>query len=239
MEQTTYSSFKDALSRNSATELERWVTLAASAAVMAYGLSRRTAAGTFLAVAAAPFAYRGATGQWPRLPESYGASDDTKIALSGDGGTHVRESVHVQKPVEEVYRFWRQLENFPCFMSYLDQVNDLGNGRSHWVANGPAGLKVEWDAEIINEVENKVIGWRSLPGSEVVTAGSVNFSPAPDGLGTEVSVHLQYEPPAGKAGTLVASLFGREPSQTIHEDLHRVKDMLEAGETSSAPGRQL
>jgi len=94
---------------------------------------------------------------------------------------------------------------------------------------------VEWDAEIINEVENKVIGWRSLPGADVVTAGSVNFSSTPDGRGTDVSVHLQYEPPAGKAGAFVASLFGREPSQTIHEDLHRVKGLLEAGET--APGR--
>jgi uncharacterized membrane protein len=237
MEQSAFSSLKDTLGRSSTTDLERWLTLAASAAVMAYGVSRRSAAGTCLAISALPLAYRGATGEWPRLPNRYRSSDDTRIALSGDRGTHVRESVQVRKPVEEVYRFWRQLENFPCFMSYLDQVTDLGNGRSHWVAKGPADIKVEWDAEIINEVENKVIGWRSLPGADVVTAGSINFAPSFDGRSTEVSVHLQYEPPAGKAGSLIASLFGREPSQTIHEDLHRVKDMLEAGETSNALGQ--
>jgi len=205
---------------------------------MVYGFSRRTAAGTCFAVAAAPFAYRGLMGKWPRLPNRFESSEDTRVALAGDRGIHVRESVLVQKPVDEVFRFWRQPENFPCFMSYLEQVTDLGNRRSHWVAKGPADLKVEWDAEIINEVENKVIGWRSLPGSDVVTAGSVNFAPTAGGRSTQVSVHLQYEPPAGKAGALVASLFGREPSQTIHEDLHRVKDLLEAGQTSTgSPGQ--
>ena len=102
------------------------------------------------------------------------------------------------------------------------------------MAAGPAGLAVEWDAEIINEVENKLIAWRSLPGSDVVTAGSVNFDAARGGRSTQVSVHLQYAPPAGKAGALVASLFGREPSQTIREDLRHFKQLLEAGEIPRA-----
>ena len=89
---------------------------------------------------------------------------------------------------------------------------------------------VEWDAEIINDVENKVIGWRSLPDSDVITAGSVNFDAARDGRLTQVSVHLQYAPPAGKVGAFLASLFGREPSQTVREDLRRFKQLLEAGE---------
>src|SRR4030095_675747 len=96
------------------------------------------------------------------------------------------------------------------------------------------GLAVEWDAEIINEVENQVIGWRSLHGSDVVTAGTVNFGRARDGRSTQVSVHLQYAPPAGKAGALIASLFGREPSQTIREDLRHFKQLLEAGEIPRA-----
>jgi uncharacterized membrane protein len=231
MEQTSFSSFEDTGFVSGSGDIERWATLAAAAAAMAYGFSRRSLAGTCLAFAAAPFAFRGLTGRWPQLPSGFGSSGDTREALAGDRGIHVRESVRVGKPVDEVYRFWRQVDNFPCFMSYLDQVTDLGGRRSHWVAKGPANMKVEWDAEIINEVENKVIGWRSLPDADVVTAGSVTFTPTPDGRGTEVSVHLQYEPPAGKAGAFVASLFGREPSQTIHEDLHRVKDLLEAGET--------
>jgi uncharacterized membrane protein len=119
-------------------------------------------------------------------------------------------------------------------MTHLDRVTETPDGKSHWVARGPAGLAVEWDAEIINEVENQVIGWRSLPGSDVVTAGSVNFNTTRGGRGTYVSVHLQYAPPAGKAGALIASLFGREPSQTIREDLRHFRQLLEAGEIPRA-----
>ena len=119
-------------------------------------------------------------------------------------------------------------------MTHLDRVTESADGKSHWVAGGPAGLAVEWDAEIINDVDNKLIAWRSLPGSDVVTAGSVSFDAARAGRSTQVSVHLQYAPPAGKAGALIASLFGREPSQTIREDLRNFKQLLEAGEISRA-----
>jgi uncharacterized membrane protein len=119
-------------------------------------------------------------------------------------------------------------------MSHLANVTDLGNGRSHWVARGPANIKVEWDAEIINEVDNKVIAWRSLPGSDVVTAGSVTFSSARAGRSTQLTVNLQYEPPAGRAGAFVAMAAGREPSQTIREDLRRIKQLLEAHEVPRA-----
>jgi uncharacterized membrane protein len=114
-------------------------------------------------------------------------------------------------------------------MHHLEEVTDVGHGRSHWIANGPAGMRVEWDAEIINEVDDKVIGWRSLPGSDVVSAGSVNFDGMRDGRSTQVSVHLQYAPPAGRAGDRVAAMFGRAPSQTIREDLRRLKQLLESG----------
>jgi uncharacterized membrane protein len=122
-------------------------------------------------------------------------------------------------------------------MDYLVSVTDLGGGRSHWVARGPADVRVEWDAEIINEIQNKLIGWRSLPGGDVVTAGSVNFDQARgDDRRTQVTVSLQYEPPAGKVGAFVATLFGREPKQTIREDLRRLKQLLEAGELARAAG---
>jgi uncharacterized membrane protein len=121
-------------------------------------------------------------------------------------------------------------------MTHLEGVTDLGNRRSHWEAKGPAHMKVEWDAEIINEVEDKVLGWRSLPGSEIVTAGAVNFSTVRGGRSTQVSVHLQYEPPARRAGALVATLFGRNPASMIREDLRHLKQLLEAGEIPRATG---
>ena len=206
-------------------EFERWASLAAATAFMVYGFSRRSVPGVALAaVAATPFAYRTLVGKWPF------ENGNTRTALSGDRGIHLREVVRIEKPISEVYAFWRELENLPRVLTHLEQVTELGNGRSHWIARGPADLGVEWDAEIINEVENKVIGWRALPESDVVTAGSVNFKPVRDGRATEIVVHLQYEPPAGRAGAFLARVFGREPSQTIREDLRRLKQVLEAGE---------
>jgi uncharacterized membrane protein len=208
-------------------ELERWASLAAATAVIAYGFSRRSTPGVALAVAAAPLAYRGVVGKWPF---ENGYADDTRSALSGSRGIHVRESIRLERPVNEVYSFWRQLENLPRILTHLEHVEELGDGRSHWVARGPAGLGVEWDAEIINEVENKVIAWRSLPESDVVTAGSVTFKSIRGGGATELCIHLQYSPPAGRAGAFLATIFGREPHQTIREDLRRLKQVLEAGE---------
>jgi uncharacterized membrane protein len=210
----------------------RWASLATATAVMAYGISRKNKYGFFLAAAAAPLAYRGIANEWPRF--GIGRRDDTREALSGSGGLLVRESVRVGRTVDEMFAFWRRLGNLPRFMRHLESVTDLGGGRSHWVAKGPAGMLIEWDAEIINEVENKVIGWRSLPGSDIVTAGSVNFKSVRNGAECEIAVSLQYDPPAGKAGAAIAALLGREPSQTIREDLRHFKQLLEAGEVPRA-----
>jgi uncharacterized membrane protein len=218
--------------------IERAAALTTATAVMAFGLSRRNLPGVCLAAAATPLAYRGLAGQWPRVGNGHApARVRTRAALSGARGTHVRESVRLEKPIEEVYRFWRRLENLPRFMNYLSEVRELGNGRSHWVARGPAGMSVEWDAEVVNDIENKVIGWQSLPGSDVVSAGSVNFDTVRNGRSTQISVHLQYAPPAGRAGSTIAMMFGREPSQTIREDLRRLKQLLEAGEFPHAVPR--
>jgi uncharacterized membrane protein len=200
--------------------------------LIAYGLSRRTVSGLALAITGVPLAYRCITGRWPpslpveRLRE---IGNGTARALGAGRGIQVSESVRLEKPLAEAYRFWRQLENLPRFMDHLVKVSDLGNGRSHWVAKGPAGVKVEWDAEIINDVANQVIGWRSLPGGDITTAGSVNFDELPNGLGTQLTVRLQYEPPAGRMGDFVAQKFCHAPSQTIREDLRRFKQLIDSG----------
>jgi len=214
----------------SLSDVEDWVALGTGALLLLVGGSRRTAGGVSLALTAAPFFYRGMTGRWPQLPGSRRQPGNTKTALRGNRGIHLREAVRLEVPVEDVYRFWRQLDNLPRFMSHLYRVSEGPDKRSHWVAAGPAGLAVEWDAEIINEERDKLLAWRSLPGSDVVTAGSVKFDRVRDGRSTQVSVHLQYAPPAGKVGALVATLFSRNPSQTVREDLRRFKQLLEAGE---------
>ena len=112
-------------------------------------------------------------------------------------------------------------------MTHLKSVDQTTEKQSHWVATGPGGLPVEWDAEIIHEVLDKTIGWRSLEGADVVSAGSVNFGAGREQRSTTVDVHLQYAPPAGRAGEFVASLLGASPSEMIREDLQRLKALLE------------
>ena len=214
----------------SLSDAESWLALGAGAALLLVGAWRRSASGALLAASSAPLLYRGVAGHWPRLGNGFATSGHTKTALEGRRGVHVRESIRLEVPLAEVYHFWRRFENLPRFMTHLDHVSDRGSGKSHWVAAGPAGLAVEWEAEIINEVQNQVIAWQSLPGSDIVTAGRYASTLGAPAGAPKSAVHLQYAPPAGKAGALFASLFGREPSQTIREDLRRFKQLFEAGE---------
>lgn len=214
-------------------DLESHAALGAGVALLVGGMWRRSLVGVCMAATAAPLLYRGTTGRWPAGVARLFPSDP-RVALAGPRGVHVRESIRLEVPVDVVYRYWRQLEQLPRIMSHLTRVSDLGSGRSHWVAKGPAGVSVEWDAEIVNEVEHQVLAWRSLPAADVVTAGSVTFRPGRGGRDTQLTVTLQYEPPAGRAGAAIATLFGREPSQTIREDLRRFKSVLETGETPAA-----
>jgi len=149
----------------------------------------------------------------------------------------VRKAITVGRSAEEVYRFWRNFEQLPRFMNHLRSVKDLGNNRWHWVAKGPAGVNVEWDAQIIEDRPNELIAWRSLSGSDVDNAGEVRFEPAPGGRGTIIRVQLQYNPPAGKAGVAFAKLLGEAPEKQIAVDLLRFKQLLETGEIARTEGQ--
>ncbi len=230
--------------------VERVLSLAAGGALAAYGLKRRETVGGTAALAGAALLYRGATGHCD-IYQALGVShahghgrgtgviadrgSDTRRRLGGARGVHVEESVTINKPVAEVYRFWRNLENLPQFMRHLESVAMSENGISHWVAKAPAGMTVAWDARIINEIDNKLIGWQSLDGSTISTAGSVSFDET--GHGTCVRVHLQYSPPGGKMGAAIAKLFGEEPNRQVREDLRRFKSLFEAGETPTIEGQ--
>jgi uncharacterized membrane protein len=115
-------------------------------------------------------------------------------------------------------------------MYHLESVEDLGQGRSRWVAKGPAGTTVEWEAEIVEDVRNRLIAWRSLEGADVPNSGSVRLAAAPAGRGTEVRVEVEYRPPAGAVGATVARLFGEDPEQQMRDDLRRFKQAIETGE---------
>jgi len=147
----------------------------------------------------------------------------------GRGAVRVRASTTVHKSPEEAYAFWRSVERLPTFMAHLQTVEPTSDKQSHWVARGPAGRTVEWDAEIVADEPGRQIAWQSLPETEIENSGTVRFTPAPAGQGTEVSVELEYRPPAGRVGAAVATLFGEEPLQQVNDDLRRFKQVLEAG----------
>jgi uncharacterized membrane protein len=153
-----------------------------------------------------------------------------QLTGNGNQGIHAKASCIVNRSPEEVYSFWRSFENLPRFMKHLESVHDQGDGRSHWVAKGPAGTTVEWDATIIADVPNEVITWRSLEDADVDNAGAVRFEEAPGERGTIVKVNIQYNPPAGVIGATIAKLFGEEPEQQLNDDLRRFKQVMEVGE---------
>lgn len=153
------------------------------------------------------------------------------------GALHVEKSIAISRPAEECYRFWHDFESFPRFMKHVESVRLTGDNRMHWKAKAPAGASVAWDAELTADEPNRYLAWRSLEGSQIDNAGTVRFEPAPGGRGTIVRVMLQYHPPGGKAGALIAKLFGEEPSQQIDEDLRRFKWLLETGEIPTTIGQ--
>jgi uncharacterized membrane protein len=153
-----------------------------------------------------------------------------KQLTNGKQGIQAKASCIINGEPEEVYRFWRNFENLSRFMKHLESVQDLGNGRSHWTAKGPAGTTVEWDATIIADVPGEVITWRSLEDSDVDHAGAVRFERAPGNRGTIVKVNFQYNPPAGVLGATIAKIFGEEPEQQLDDDLRRLKQVIEVGE---------
>ncbi|MEV4813767.1 SRPBCC family protein [Micromonospora avicenniae] len=145
-------------------------------------------------------------------------------------------AVTVNRTPAEAYRYWRDMENLPRFMSHVESIRAIDLRRSHWMARGPAGRHIEWDAEIVDDQPNRSIAWRSLPGTRVPNAGRVRFVPAPGERGTEVRVQLGYAPPAGALGRAVAKLFGEEPEQQVRDDLRRFKQVLETGDVVRSEG---
>jgi len=142
----------------------------------------------------------------------------------------VFHTITINRPQAELYRFWRDLRNLPRFMRHLHSVAVLDDKRSRWRARAPAGMKVSWDAEIVEDVPNERIAWRSRRGSRVPNHGRVEFMTAPGGHGTEVRVHLAYEPPAGRLGRLAAKLSGEDPDWQVRDDLRRFKQLMETGQ---------
>lgn len=200
---------------------------AAGAALLASGLSLRSWAGAGFALGGVALLARSISNQ--PLPQALG------LRSAPDEGVVIQKSMRVYAELDEVYSCWREIENFPRFMSHVREVRKLSDTLYHWVVDGPAGIPVEWDAEVTADVPGELIAWRTVPGSVVYSSGVVHFEP--DAYGdTRVHIRMTYRPPANAVGHTIARIFGADPRRQMDEDLARFKSYIEVGKTTGAYG---
>lgn len=206
-------------------EPERILSAVAGSALFAWGLYERRPRAWWMIFFGAGLFMRGFTGN-SRLYELLGVIEEHPPGVPRGRGIRVERTLVVDRPVADVYRAWRNFENLPHFMAHLEKVHMIGPNRFHWIAKAPAGTHVSWIAEIIDERPNALIAWQSLPGADVDNAGTVSFRAINTGS-TEIRIVLEYNPPGGRAGAILAKFFQEEPGQQIDADLLRFKHMME------------
>jgi len=206
--------------------LERVLSVIGGGALALYGL-RRSLGNLMLMLGGGALIYRGLTGHCA----AYQAMGITTADQEPSHSTTLEATITVNKPAPDVYRFWRHQENLPRFMWHLESVISIGEKRSHWVARGPLHMPLIWDAELLEERENTLLSWRSLPGSDVDNMGTVRFRELPNGRGTEVRLKLAYALPGGITGVSLAKFFKTLTLGQFKEDLRHFKQIIEAGET--------
>ncbi len=162
-----------------------------------------------------------------------------KIAVPGNKGIKVVRAITIRKSADELYQFWRDLKNLAQVIKHPVTITTINENESHWIVSAPAGKTVEWDALVINDEPGELIAWRSQDGGDVDNAGSVRFEAGPGDEGTEVTVALEYNPPAGKIGAAIAKLTRDSASSQIYDALRRLKALLEAGEIPTIDGQSV
>ena len=215
-------------------DVERFASVVGGALMVLSALQRRPLAGLLGGFGAA-LIYRGITGHcecYKALGISTANEEGRVMSVPAQYGFKYEKSLVINRGANDLFDYWRDLENLPDIMPHLTSVKETGGDCSHWVATGPTGVELEWDAEIYNEDPGRMIAWRSLPGGDVDTAGSVHFVEHGAGRGTEVRVSLKYNPPLGKVGANLAWLLGGGVEQEIDNDLRRFRHMMETGEFS-------
>jgi len=197
----------------------RWSALITGGALALLGLSRRSRSGVAVAAAGGLLSYAGA---------KVGTRQRELIARSG---------IVLNCTPEKAYQFWNKFENLPLFMRHLESVTLMDQTRSRWIAIGPLGKRVTWDAEIAFDRKDDMIAWRSLPDSEIYVDGIVKFRNAPANRGTLITVVVIYQPPAGAIGNALSKLLGKDPSFMMRQDLRRLKALIETGEIPTVEGQ--
>ena len=218
-------------SQGSISDKEKWASIVGGGAMVLLGLRQGSLRGVLTALAGGGLAYRAATSE-KSLPEA--VADATGI----NQPVRVSKAVTISnKSPEELYTYWHDFENLPTFMKHLQSVTVIDQTRSHWVATAPLGQSVEWDADIIGDIPNEFIAWASAENADVENSGFVKFVPAPGERGTEVHVTMEYRIPGGQVTATLAKLTGEEPEVQLTDELHRFKQLMEAGEIATTEGQ--
>lgn len=181
-----------------------------------------------------------------KLPVSGGArakpglkNPRAKIVTPGNRGIKVVRAVTIRRPADELYKFWRELTNLPRIIKHPVTITVKSAEESHWAVSAPGDHRVEWDSLILNDKPGQLIAWRSREGATVPNAGTVRFEAAPGDEGTEVTVALEYDPPGGRLGAVIAKFTRDSASSQISDALHRFKALMEAGEIPTTEGHSV
>ena len=222
---------------------ERGVSITLGAALLAFALAQRRArTGAPLGLLGAYVAFRGISGHCALYEALDLAGDeaypeDDRLSAGRHRDASVDVALTIARPVDDVYAFWRRLENLPRFLHSVHKVTEIDETRSRWEADVPEVGHVSWDAEILEDRPGELIAWRSLRGSEVHHSGAVSFRPAPGGRGTEVRLEMEPFSRGGRLSRLLARMVGWGTGRAVEEDLRRLKQILEAGEAPTVEGQ--
>ena len=221
-------------------EVERYASTIGGTILVLHGLRRGTFGGLAAAILGGSLIYRGATGHCQAY-SALGIDTSGKHQADPDAHVHqgrlVKHSITVDRPAAELYARWRDIEAAPKFMSNIESVEVVDAKRSHWISSGPLGKAFSWDSELIADKPDHLIAWKSLPGGDVVQAGSVRFEPATDGRSTLVTIEVNFEPPAGLLGLTAAKILGEDPDKQTLDNLRRFKQLMETGQVPAAGPR--
>jgi len=217
-------------------DLQRWVSGVGGASVLWYGLRRHDLSRWPLALLGAGLVYQGVSGN-NLLDYLPGAQEMPLIGQMTSAPTQlrIRKSITVDNQPEYLYSYWRNLENLPTFMTHVKSVQDLGNGRSHWVVQVLNNMELEWDAQIIQDRPNEMIAWETLPEATLQNRGYVKFIPT--SKGTEVSVSLEYDPPGAALGRFAGGAVKFIAEEQIKEEIRNFKRLMETGDLPTTEGQ--
>lgn len=224
----------NAMHRANVGRQERWLSLGAGAILTMLGLRRHS---LLLGALGGGLLYRGSTGY---CPVNAGIGRDSRRPgeqpLLPPSDHHLRSTITIERPLEQVYEYCRDLAHAPRYMHHVRAVTVDGD-RARWIARVPGGRELEWETELTQDVSNDHLAWQSLAEQPLQHSGRIQLRPAPSGRGTEVELELSYRAPGGRIGGMLAGLFGSLAEIDLDDDLHRLRQLLETGEIATTAGQ--